>query len=375
MNRLLLLGNGFDLAHNLKTGYNDFILWYLKKSFANADFANFYEDELLRIDKNIRFSPFDEFKNFDDLIDFFFKQNIQSFLLNSHYKVKNYSNNFQNPYSVLIKSKLFNVLLLNCRDCNWVDIENEFYEMLRTILQLENKNKQKALSDLNCSMKSIIGNLELYLETQKPTHLHSGYSEIFQSEINKRECIEEFNDEELALKDSLVLNFNYTNTVQRYFESHPNHFNNKWLKVNYIHGQIADTKNPLIFGFGDELDENYAKLESEKIKGFLEYIKSFWYFRTTNYHELIRFIESSHYQVSILGHSCGLSDRTMLNMIFEHKNCKSIKIYYHKKETGEHNFNEITQEISRHFRDKASMRKKIVNFVYSSPMPQADITK
>ena len=28
MNRLVLIGNGFDLAHGLKTSYQDFINWY-----------------------------------------------------------------------------------------------------------------------------------------------------------------------------------------------------------------------------------------------------------------------------------------------------------------------------------------------------------
>lgn len=30
MNRIILVGNGFDLAHGLKTKYEDFVLWYLK---------------------------------------------------------------------------------------------------------------------------------------------------------------------------------------------------------------------------------------------------------------------------------------------------------------------------------------------------------
>ena len=31
MNRLIIVGNGFDLAHGLKTSYADFIDWYFKK--------------------------------------------------------------------------------------------------------------------------------------------------------------------------------------------------------------------------------------------------------------------------------------------------------------------------------------------------------
>jgi len=36
MNKLIMLGNGFDLAHGLKTSYNDFILWYIKQCFSAA---------------------------------------------------------------------------------------------------------------------------------------------------------------------------------------------------------------------------------------------------------------------------------------------------------------------------------------------------
>ncbi len=36
MNRLILIGNGFDLAHGLKTSYHDFILDYFKNCFIAA---------------------------------------------------------------------------------------------------------------------------------------------------------------------------------------------------------------------------------------------------------------------------------------------------------------------------------------------------
>ena len=48
MNRLILLGNGFDLAHRLKTSYNDFILWYLSQSFSEVDKHGKYEDAIGR---------------------------------------------------------------------------------------------------------------------------------------------------------------------------------------------------------------------------------------------------------------------------------------------------------------------------------------
>lgn len=31
MNRLIIIGNGFDMAHGLKTSYKDFINWYMNQ--------------------------------------------------------------------------------------------------------------------------------------------------------------------------------------------------------------------------------------------------------------------------------------------------------------------------------------------------------
>lgn len=167
----------------------------------------------------------------------------------------------------------------------------------------------------------------------------------------------------------MILNFNYTDTIEQYLQ---NTSIPKNIMVNYIHGKLNDPHNPIIFGFGDELDTDYAKMQLEKTNDYFEHIKSFGYFKTSNYYNLIRFLDSDEYQVFILGHSCGLSDRTMLNMIFEHENCKSIKIYYYHENEHKNNYTELTQEISRHFKDKPMMRRKIVSIDKSSHMPQVD---
>lgn len=118
------------------------------------------------------------------------------------------------------------------------------------------------------------------------------------------------------------------------------------------------------------MDDFYREIENIGDNEYLKNFKSFQYSNTTNYDDLLRYIDSDKYQVSILGHSCGLSDRLLLNTIFEHENCRSIKIYYHQKEDGSDNYTDMVQNISRHFKDKQSMRRKIVNKTLSSPLPQ-----
>lgn len=48
MNRLVIIGNGFDLAHGLKTSYNDFVDWYLEKRLKGLRLEQTYlsKDEL-----------------------------------------------------------------------------------------------------------------------------------------------------------------------------------------------------------------------------------------------------------------------------------------------------------------------------------------
>lgn len=62
-----------------------------------------------------------------------------------------------------------------------------------------------------------------------------------------------------------------------------------------------------------------------------------------------------------MGHSCGNSDRTLLNTLFEHKNCVSIKPYYYQKEDGSDNYLDIIQNVSRSFTDMKLMRDRVVN--------------
>lgn len=47
----------------------------------------------------------------------------------------------------------------------------------------------------------------------------------------------------------------------------------------------------------------------------------------------------------------------MLNMLFEHRNCESLKIFYYDKGNGYDNYEDLTYEISKHFKDKSRMRR------------------
>lgn len=69
-----------------------------------------------------------------------------------------------------------------------------------------------------------------------------------------------------------------------------------------------------------------------------------------------------------MGHSCGNSDRTLLNTLFEHRNCISVKVYYHQREDGTDDYSQLIRNLSRNFNDKAAMRDKVVNKEFCLPL-------
>ncbi|MCX8601126.1 MULTISPECIES: AbiH family protein [unclassified Gilliamella] len=51
--------------------------------------------------------------------------------------------------------------------------------------------------------------------------------------------------------ETLFLNFNYTNTIEQYLSPE--------IKAKHlqIHGKLGNLDNPIVFGYGDELDNSY----------------------------------------------------------------------------------------------------------------------
>lgn len=163
----------------------------------------------------------------------------------------------------------------------------------------------------------------------------------------------------------MLLNFNYTNTADLYIPTDERY--KHLFYINHIHGDLSNSKS-IIFGYGDELDDNYKKIVKLNNNEHLKNIKSIKYLEEDNYRKILEFIESAPYQIYIMGHSCGNSDRTLLNTLFEHKNCISIKPFYYVKENGENNYLDLIQNISRNFTDMKLMRDRVVNKLFCEPI-------
>ena len=141
-------------------------------------------------------------------------------------------------------------------------------------------------------------------------------------------------------------------------------------KLIHIHGDLSGRYGKPVFGYGDEFNKTYRSFEELNFNDLYRHIKSFAYSLNSNYSTLTSIIDSGAYEVHIYGHSCGITDRTLLNQIFEHDNCQSIQVFYHQRDDGTNDFVEKSYEIARHFNDKIKFRKRLIPLDKSVPMPQ-----
>ena len=417
MNRIILIGNGFDLAHGLKTSYADFIDWYWKqlgtsllsvsgpliddgicrfKLKDNVGLVNWYDVWHYLYGKDLQYGPWKE----DEVLEIAKQgRDLCDFNINSAFFEK----------------------ICNEVEKGWVDIEDVFYALLK------NSDNPKQLND---DLDLIKDKLVDYLSDIQSKQINAT---IFNAKIQKQ-ILEHFNKEDVAIGsmnhwynmikerinytdekwDSIIdghiinreipeydlghihrlkqfliseiervgvdkvdesvihktfflpdnimlLDFNYTNTADLYLPKADK------FTVNHIHGNLSNPES-VIFGYGDERDDEYEVLMKKNDNEYLQHIKSFRYLEASNYRNLLSFIESAPYQVCIMGHSCGLSDRTLLATLFEHPNCVSIKPYYYKKEDGTDNYRELVQNIARNFTDPRLMRDRVVGKERCEPL-------
>jgi len=397
MNRLILIGNGFDLAHGLKTSYKDFIFWYLDECFNKAGMSangQFYEDEFIRVEILEHYRLMNLARNAGEegiskyLYDKGELRNYLDYKYDQTYisptNIKKY--NFVSEslaHVILLKSKFFKNLLYTCLDCGWVDIEQEYFNTLKKFNDKQNSHDPDYIRTLNKNFNFLKNKLEEYLipqDRQFDQRLNFQLVKQLGQEFNIHDFDPSIAENELRAKlgkdDSIpyvnkvyILNFNYTDTFYNYIKEVKSNTFSK-IEINHIHGQLNDLDNPIIFGFGDEHDKDYAQFEEIGNNTLFEHVKSYHYLKTSNYRNLIRFLNEGYYQVFVVGHSCGLSDRTMFKEIFDHENCKSVKILHHKRADGTTDFFDKTINLGRHFTDKGRMRKLIVNFNEADAIPQ-----
>ena len=370
MNRIILVGNGFDLAHGLKTKYEDFIFW----CFEQYGYNLLHSSDLVVSDGLCSFKIKDgvNVPNWASVFKgWYYKREDPTIPWNERdvfFDAVQNKNLCDFSFTSLLFQRIWKQVSLG-----WVDIENEYYSLLTEVKASFDKGfvkpDYKALnSQLDILRNKLIQYLKLECEKAAPfiDNMHNiMYQPIKEREISVAYKKKQYENliGDIKPNATMFLNFNYTKTPERYISESSNTF------VNYIHGNLENPES-VIFGYGDELNSSFKQLQDMNDNECLRHIKSIHYLESDNYRRMLEFVESGPFQVVIMGHSCGLSDRTMLNTLFEHDNCVSIKPYYYVNEQGKDDYLDIVQNISRNFTNPQLMRDRVVNKTYCEELPQ-----
>ena len=364
MNKVLLVGNGFDLAHGLLTSYGDFL--YLMQNW--NEFKKVYEEEKIFIE-NSKDKSNVERKLFSQL-DIYELLNVPS---NEVYIFKRYVKNIMdmdesllNRLEKIIEANSWVRYFCNCgaEIDGWIDFEKEIYpviELFQFIFQSDyfddaSYNSDKIyISKQNANSKILstckhwdkylkLGN-EIWIEREYGSQkcgvlkkkilksLKEEFGEfIYAFEIYLHEFVYKRKDLKLIkqidrINADYVISFNYTLTEKLYGISEKN--------THHIHGSIREDlsqgKNNMVLGVNEQEDQNLD---------FIYFVKYFQRIQKRTGTDYKKFLEEcgykgkgwtidnkSGYHLHIYGHSLDVTDEDILKYVID--GAKKVYIYYY----------------------------------------------
>ena len=356
---LLVIGNGFDIAHGLKTKYTDFLNCVRECQ----EFLQSRQNEFVgRLANNHAYSinldcyiPYEKPKIIEAEKKNFLNDYQQK--LNQRRKDENYLKKWRRKIQSSLKSKrllkayimeyiyLFGNAWINYFQAiqnekirligeNWVDFENEIANIIQKfekfILNWEDLTKeerehpdrdmayflsnyrnstpkiliQKDIPNMAWDLKMLTLALEFYLieatskEIDKPVDIIKHLSNV-----------------------SAIISYNYSNIFGRIYKAKSD------INLYFIHGELG--KHNLILGIGETLDENKQNKFTvcASFKKFFQRIK---YKLGNNYKNVLptKPDSSNKWQIVIYGHSLDVTDEDSLKWLFKKAKDFKITIYY-----------------------------------------------
>ncbi len=341
---ILVIGNGFDIAHGLRTKYKHFLKFtdcfeqYYTKVIKGRENLGWDED-----DESTEYYKFvgQKLKNYHSnliiqkLADEFWNLTNDNKWID-HFKDREIEDgwvDFEKEISRIVKLlDDLRVKLLETGD-NIYNTENgsdqtgliikTFNDQVRTnvIHLIDIKNtKERMLIDLN----KLIRALEIYLQEY-----------IGEMEISDNQLL----DEIVSLKIDKLLSFNYTDTFEKFYGK-----NTSSLDCCYIHGKVRIDSNfeecNLVLGIDEYLKGDRKNEDNE----FIEFKKFYQRIYKGTGDEYRRWIEQrdklknmsvgaheDELNVYIYGHSLDVTDRDVLQVLINARGA-STTIFYHTKE-------------------------------------------
>lgn len=363
--KILIIGNGFDLAHKMPTSYADFANFYIENkivpeiegTFLNKPTSNdFFKPIFL---KSLRNRGLKSQLSKDSLINELY----WSAASKKPHQLANKLKENTNQIDTIISNTFLGKLYRGNYD-HWFDIEHAFFQEIlihkNTADRRQDSNRlvaKEGMIKLNREFLEIKKALFEYLETVR---------------VKKNHVVQHFLDTHLkGVSEVYILNFNYTSTIEQYILEYTRNQN---IETNYIHGSLDD--DHIIFGYGNDKDPVYDEIKNLEIDEFLKHFKPIEYQNHNSYGQLYeRALDKfKSYDVLVIGHSLGTTDKTLLSEILNTPKlgkliCCKRKDLEHQPELVQEEFTKLNMKASRIFSDELTKRKKMVNFTQSPFFP------
>ena len=342
---ILILGNGFDLAHGLKTKYSDFLDYCVEKNnkriigminYGTTFIDNIWlqhfittcnnygknwvdlEDEIYRVVLSLNKTLLDLSGGEIEMIfplTFSIKKDILEF---NFYKIIDYLKTCNNRLEtdkkkyITVETNDFSHLYFYIE--NYQGLINFIYDQLRTFVEMfERYLNEVVMSEIDSEPKYQLS----LLQSSKPN-----------------------------IKSFLfILNFNYTNTLTKLYKDTMDSKQKKSIRNFYVHGKI--NANNIVLGtqFFDDKNNNIPS----EFNVFRKHNQRHRYNTIEDYQSLLQIIKSRNDDTKrifhVIGHSLDKSDYAILKHIFLAHNDSIINIYYHDEEAQERLINNITKII------------------------------
>lgn len=330
MNKILLVGNGFDLAHGLLTSYNDFL--YIMKNWRHFK---------LEYEENIKEGEFEKYLVNAERFD--------------NQKIRELGN--------IIETNSWVRYFCNCgaEIDGWIDFEKEIYPVLELFESVFHSNYTLVgcspnidKRDFKPNLLRIIGLWDRYVyDANKSKVIVENEFSTIQYGILKKKILKSLKEEfdefiyafEIYLHEfvyrnkdfkllkqikeinaNYVISLNYTLTERLYGISEKN--------IHHIHGNIREDLmrecNNMVLGVDEQKNQNID---------FLYFVKYFQRIQKrtgtayTSYVNLCLNGVMEEYELHIYGHSLDITDKDILKYTMENA-CK-IYIYYYSQEDFE----------------------------------------
>ena len=338
---ILVIGNGFDLAHGLPTRYGDF-LEFVKVIRQVKNWESIKDVDWGELNPKIREQIIDS--EMDEKSTHFFGRKQCKELLNDNIWVDYFlqCNMYQKENWIDFENEISNVIQTIDGDMHKSSssckLEDEFKELSNTFFNSKYRDSSmsyKGLRDVMYdNLNKLIRALEIYLCA-------------FVSHINNMKVSPDIED----IKIPQIINFNYTDTYKKIYDP------KEKAKYDYIHGKAerknSIEKNNMVLGIDEYLSDDRKNKDIDFI-AFKKYYQRIYKRTGCKYKDWIEKIRESRQQVEeklrgkypiqipledfpeeakhklyIYGHSLDITDRDILGELILNDNVYTT-IYYHK---------------------------------------------